>query len=119
MTLGRRSRERRRTFRPLPIQNRLMQASVRPVLMSDLVAQCQENSLSVVASRNRMTTHQLIADLEDAGVLGNEHRDPSPEEIRERARQIREEGFGQAAPWTEEQFQARWIGFSRQDGGVL
>ena len=119
MGIGRQNGEPKRKLRPLPNRNRLMEATGGSVLVATLVDQCQRNSLSVVASRHKMTTHQLISDLEDAGVLGNEHRDPSPEEIRERARKIREEGFGNAAPWTPEQFQVRWIGYARLDGGVL
>ena len=72
-----------------------------------------------VARRHRMSTRAMKEYMLQAGLLGSEHADPSPEEIKRRARKIREEGYGNIPPWTEETYRNRWIGLRDGADGLL
>ena len=68
--------------------------------------------LRQVAMRYQMTTRSLKEYLLQSGLLGSEHADPSPAEIRRRAAAIRSE-------WDEETRMNRWIGLRQDDAGLV
>ena len=72
-----------------------------------------------VARLHKMPTRAMKEYMLQAGLLGSEHADPSPEEIKRRAKKIREEGYGNIPPWTEETYRNRWIGLRDGADGLL
>ena len=81
---------------------------------------CNHLPMKSVAAMHGMTVQALVGEFKENGLLGNRKgRDPSPSEIAERARLIREVGFGKYPPWDEETERKRWIAARRLDGGVL
>jgi hypothetical protein len=75
--------------------------------------------LRTVAQHYQLTTRSLREYLLQSGLLGKEFADPSPAEIKERARKIREEGYGDMPPWNEETYRNRWIGLRDGADGLL
>lgn len=99
-------------------ENRGMWATVKaqdasnPILVSQLQEECERRRLSQVAAKYGMSKHQLMSDLEEAGALGNNPTDPTPDQIRREAAAIRR-------AWTDDQARLRWVGHRRVDGSFL
>ena len=80
--------------------------------------QLNNKRVSQVARENNLSPQQLVALFDLAGLTGRRVRDPSPREIKERARKIREKGFGRFPPWSEETEKTRWIAARKIQGLV-
>jgi hypothetical protein len=64
--------------------------------------QCKWSRISDVARKYGRTTQQLIAEFQQAGLLGNGPSDPSPAEIKRQMAMFR-------AQWDETTERARWM----------
>ena len=71
--------------------------------------QLGEKKVGLIARENGLTHQQLVAMFDQAGLTGRTPSDPSEEEIRRKAKQIREKGFGRNPAWDERVRQRRWI----------
>lgn len=71
--------------------------------------QLGQKKVSVIARENGLTHQQLVAMFDQAGLTGRTPSDPSESEILEKAKQIREQGFGRNPAWDEKVRQRRWI----------
>jgi hypothetical protein len=68
--------------------------------------ECQTERMSAVASRHNLTTQQLVALLQQSGLIDGGSRDPSRSEIQRECQKFQRE-------WTREQALQRWVGRRR------
>jgi len=73
---------------------------------------CQHNPLGQVARANGRSSQALASEFRRAGFVGGGPKDPSPQQIREACLQIR-------AEWDAETERSRWMGFRRDEFGLL
>jgi len=74
-----------------------------PPTVEELWNLCRHQRMSEVAAKYGMTTQDMVARFQQAGLMGNGPKDPSPEEIAREARLLRRR-------WTQEVRQSRWVG---------